>query len=569
MLFQDEASNLVDVIKPDMKTAAPSAIFPPLSLPRLFLGRWLSGWRVAAFLVSLITLVPLVVVLSSFLYPQSEIWGHLSQHVLPEILVNSLWLVLGVAIGTGLIGVSLAWLTAVCEFPGSRFFAWALMLPLAMPAYVTAFVAIGLLDFTGPLQTLLREWFGTSSWFPRIRSRGGVIAVMTLALYPYVYLLARNAFLTQGKRALEAGQSLGLSRNRGFINIALPMARPWIAAGIMLVLMETLADFGTVAIFNYDTFTTAIYKAWFGLFSLSTASQLASILVVIVFVLVAAEQHWRGVRRYHSGSKSVASKYRLNPALGWTVSLMIGLFFCAAFVIPLLQLLIWSAQVFAEDFDARYPLFVWHSVLLSAMAAGLVVVAALILSYALRLYRDWPTRFFVRLSTLGYAIPGTVLAVGIFIPVAWFDNQLLAWLKPWAGTGGSILKGTLTVMLFAYVARFLAPGFNAIDSAMQRITRSQEEAARGMGLTGWRLLARVHVPILRGGLLTAALMVFVDVMKEMPITLMTRPFGWDTLAVRIFEMTSEGQWERAALPAVALVIAGLLPVILLTRQSEQ
>lgn len=536
-------------------------------LPRLSPWRWLTGWRLAAFVVSLVTLVPLVVVLSSFLYPQSEVWEHLSQHVLPDILLNTFWLALGVAAGTGLLGVTLAWLTAVCDFPGRRFFSWALMLPLAMPAYVTAFVAIGLLDFTGPLQTLLREWFGSSAWFPRIRSRGGVILVMSLALYPYVYLLARNAFLTQGRRALEAGQSLGLSRRAGFVRIALPMARPWIVAGIMLVLMETLADFGTVAIFNYDTFTTAIYKAWFGLFSLSTASQLASILVLIVFVVVAIEQHWRGVRRY-SGGRSQAATYRLKPAIGWTVSLLLGLFFGAVFVIPLLQLIAWSASVFTAEFDARYWQFIWHSVLLSAIAAALVMGAGLILSYALRQYRDWPTRFFARLSTLGYAIPGTVLAVGIFIPVAWLDNRLLAWL-PFLGNNGSVLKGTLTVMLLAYVARFLAPGFNAIDSAMQRITRHQEEAARGMGYYGWNLLARVHVPLLRGGLLTAALMVFVDVMKEMPITLMTRPFGWDTLAVRVFEMTSEGQWELAALPAVVLVAVGILPVVLLTRQSGE
>ncbi|RJG02201.1 ABC transporter permease [Noviherbaspirillum sedimenti] len=555
-----------------MKNASPAASpvsAPPLRLPRIALARWLTGWRLAAFLVSLVTLVPLVVVLSSFLYPQSEVWNHLAEHVLPDILLNTLWLSLGVAFGTGVLGVTLAWLTAVCEFPGRRFFAWALMLPLAMPAYVTAFVAIGLLDFTGPLQTLLREWFGSSAWFPRIRSRGGVILVMSLALYPYVYLLARNAFMTQGRRALEAGQSLGLSRRMGFVRIALPMARPWIVAGIMLVLMETLADFGTVAIFNYDTFTTAIYKAWFGLFSLSTASQLASILVLIVFALVATEQRWRGARRYQGSGRSQATTYRLKPALGWTVSLLLGLFFCATFAIPLTQLVVWSASVFAEEFDARYPMFIWHSVLLSAIAAVLVVVAGLILSYALRVYRDWPTRFFARLSTLGYAVPGTVLAVGIFIPVAWLDNRLLAWLPQLGGSGGSVLKGTLTVMLLAYVARFLAPGFNAIDSAMQRITRSQEEAARGMGLYGWRLLAQVHVPLLRGGLLTAALMVFVDVMKEMPITLMTRPFGWDTLAVRVFEMTSEGQWELAALPAVVLVLVGLLPVMLLTRQSGQ
>ncbi len=541
-----------------------TASLPAVRLPRLQWRGWLTGWRFAAFLVSLVTLVPLAVVLSSIVAPQSDIWAHLSQHVLPEILLNTLWLALGVAAGTGVLGVTLAWLTAVCDFPGRRFFSWALMLPLAMPAYVTAFVAIGLLDFTGPVQTLLREWFGSSAWFPAIRSRGGVILVMTLALYPYVYLLARNAFLTQGRRALEAGQSLGMSRRRGFVRIALPMARPWIVAGIMLVLMETLADFGTVAIFNYDTFTTAIYKAWFGLFSLSTASQLASILVLIVFVLVAVEQHWRGVRRYH-GSRSQAATYQLRPALGWAVSALLGLFFLAVFVVPLLQLVLWSASVFADEFDARYWQFIWRSLLLSAIAAALVMVAGLVLSYALRLYRDWPTRFFARLSTLGYAVPGTVLAVGIFIPVAWVDNFLLAWLP--VPADGSILKGTLTVMLLAYVARFLAPGFNAIDSAMQRITRNQEEAARGMGYHGLRLLTRVHVPLLRGGLFTAALMVFVDVMKEMPITLMTRPFGWDTLAVRVFEMTSEGQWELAALPSVVLVVAGLAPVVLLTRQS--
>lgn len=552
-----------------MNTMTSSAAPQTFGRPWQFAGQWLSTWRIAAFLVSLITLVPLVVVLSSFLSPQqSDIWNHLAKHVLPGLLTNTAWLMLGVGIGTGVVGVTLAWLTAVCEFPGSRFFSWALMLPLAIPAYVTAFVSIGLLDFTGPLQSLLRDWIGSSRWMPPIRSRGGVILVMTLALYPYVYLLARNAFLTQGKRALEAGQSLGMSRRKGFLKIALPMARPWIAGGIMLALMEVLADFGTVAIFNYDTFTTAIYKAWFGLFSLSTASQLASLLVVLVFVLVLAEQRWRGVKRY-TGGRSQPSKYRLRPALGWLASIYTGSIFCAAFVIPLLQLIWWSASVFKDDFDARYPSFVWHSVVLSAMAAALVVIAALILSYAVRIYKDWPTRFFARLSTLGYAIPGTVLAVGIFIPVAWLDNQLLALFKPWIATTTGVLRGTLAVMLLAYVARFLAPGFNAIDSAMQRITRSQEEAARGFGLTGWRLLMRVHIPLLRGGLLSATLLVFVDVMKEMPITLMTRPFGWDTLSVRIFEMTSEGQWERAALPAVALVLVGLLPVLLLTRQSEQ
>jgi iron(III) transport system permease protein len=545
------------------------SIAAPQRSRRLALAHWFGGWRLAAFAVSLMTLIPLMVVLSSFLSPQADIWDHLARNVLPELLRNTFWLALGVACGTGFLGVTLAWLTAVCDFPGRRFFSWALMLPLAVPAYVTAFASIGLLDFTGPLQTLLRAWFGTSAWVPPIRSRGGVILVMTMALYPYVYLLARNAFLTQGKRSLEVGQSLGLSRAAGFLKIALPMARPWIAGGIMLALMETLADFGTVAVFNYDTFTTAIYKAWFGLFSLSAASQLASILVVLVLLLALSEQYWRGGKRYHAAGKSQHSRYPLGPKLRWLAFAYLSAVLAIAFVIPVLQLLVWSAQVFAEDFDSRYPSFVWHSVLLSAMAATLVALAAVVMAYALRLYRDWPTLFFSRLSTLGYAIPGTVLAVGIFIPVAWLDNQLIALLNDWFGMRVSaVLRGTLAVMLAAYTARFLAAGFNPIDSAMQRITRSQEEAARSMGYSGLRLFTHIHLPMLRGGILSAAMLVFVDVMKEMPITLMTRPFGWDTLAVRVFEMTSEGQWDRAALPSVALVIAGLIPVVLLTRQSE-
>lgn len=533
-----------------------------------FLSIKMTGWRLAAFLVSLITLIPLLVVLYSLLSPEPAIWQHLRTYVLPDLLLNTLWLVLGVGLLTGFLGVSLAWLTAVCEFPGRRFFAWALMLPLAMPAYVAAFVNIGFFDFTGPLQSLIRAWLGSSAWFPPIRSRGGVILIMSFALYPYVYLLARNAFLTQGRRSLEVAQSLGLSRRAGFFKVALPMARPWIMGGIMLALMEALADFGTVAVFNYDTFTTAIYKAWFGLFSLAAASQLASLLVLLVLGMVMLEQAWRGAKRYTAAGKSSQIRFQLSPQLAWAACAFASLVLIFAFGLPVVQLVVWCVGVFAEDFDARYPMFVLHSVLLSAMAACLVVIAALILAYSLRLYRDWPTRFFGRLSTLGYAIPGTVLAVGVFIPIAWLDNQLILWFGAWIGNG-AILRGTLTVMLLAYVARFLAPGFSAIDSAMQRITRSQEEAAKGMGLVGWRLFLRVHLPMLRGGILSAALLVFVDVMKEMSITLMTRPFGWDSLSVRVFELTSEGQWERAALPAIAIVAAGLLPVLFLTRHSEK
>jgi iron(III) transport system permease protein len=524
-----------------------------------------SGWLLAALLIAMLTLVPVVVVLSSLLTPEREIWAHLVEYQLPQLLTNTFWLVLGVGLGVAIIGVSLAWLTAVCEFPGRKQFSWALLLPLAIPAYVTAFVAIGLLDFTGPVQTLAREWWGPIE-FPPIRSSGGVIAVMTLALYPYVYLIARNAFLTQGKHSLEVAQSLGLSPEVGFFRVALPMARPWIVGGVMLALMETLADFGTVAVFNYDTFTTAIYKAWFSLFSLQAASQLASLLIVFVLVVLLSEQQTRSRMHYtQTGKHSVQARILLTGARAWLAAGFCLAVLALGFIIPVTQLLLWASEVVEQDLDARYLDFFWHSLALATFAALLAGAVALLLSYSARQHPGLLLRMTARIATIGYALPGAVLAVGIFIPVAWLDNHLVAagWVQ------SPLLQGSLMVMLLAYLVRFLAVAHSPIESQMHRITRSVDEAARSLGVSGVSLIARVHLPILRGGLLTAAALVFVDVMKEMPITLMTRPFGWDTLAVRVFEMTSGGEWNRAALPAVALVLVGLAPVILLTRYRSK
>lgn len=522
-------------------------------------------WR--ALVIASLTLVPLVVVLASFFDPQPEIWAHLGTYVLPGVLWNTGILIVGVGAGVLLLGVPLAWLTAVCEFPGRRFFVWSLMLPLAMPAYVLAFVQVGLLDYTGPVQTILREWFGSSSWFPPIRSTGGVVLVLTLAFYPYVYLLARNAFLTQGMRAVEAAQALGYNRIRAFWKVALPMARPWIAGGMTLALMETLADFGSVSIFSFDTFTTAIYKAWFALFNLSAASQLASVLVVFVLTLAAIDQRLRHNRRYAAKHFSPVRIY-LTGGARWGAVIFCSIVLAMAFVVPFIQLVIWSLSVWREDFDARYPSFLLHSIWLAAVAAVVVTVLGMLLSAIRQHHAGAMTQIIVRFATLGYAIPGTVLAVGVFIPVAWLDNQLVGMANGFGFELTQILKGSLLVMLLALSARFLAVAFQPIDAAMQRITRNQSNAARSLGLSARQALFRLQLPMVRGGLLTAALIVFVDVMKEMPITLMTRPFGWDTLAVRVFEMTSEGMWDRAALPSLAIVLAGLLPVILLVRKSD-
>jgi iron(III) transport system permease protein len=317
-------------------------------------------------------------------------------------------------------------------------------------------------------------------------------------------------------------------------------------------------------VYKRQSFTTAIYKAWFGMFNMTAAAQLSSLLVLLVLGLAMLEQRLQRNRRYYPSGGARLPRYRLSALRAGAVTAYASLVLCIAFVLPVGQLIVWSVSVFATDFDARYPSFVWRSVLLSSLAALLVVVCAFILNMTLRRTQDWPTKLASRFASLGYAIPGTVLAVGIYIPVAWLDQQFLAIF----GHGGNYLRGSLAVMLLAYLARFLAAGFNPIESAMQRITRSQEEAAQSMGYRGWSLFRHLHWGMLRGGMLSAALLVFVDVMKEMPITLMTRPFGWDTLAVRVFEMTSEGQWDRAALPALALVIVGLLPVILLSRQAQ-
>ncbi|MFP5418263.1 MAG: ABC transporter permease [Gammaproteobacteria bacterium] len=523
-----------------------------------------------ALAVAMLVLIPVAVTFSAFWGGSGDILSHLAEFVLPELVGNTVWLLLGVGAGVSVLGVSLAWLTAMCEFPGRRLFDWALLLPLALPAYVTAFVAIGLLDFTGPVQTALRDSFGPVS-LPEIRSRGGVILVMSLALYPYVYLIARNAFATQGAVALEAAQSLGLSRWQGFFRVALPMARPWIAAGLMLAMMETLADFGTVAIFNYDTFTTAIYKAWYSLFSLPAAAQLASILILFVLVAVVVEQRSRARMRYGTVGRSNASRrIRLSPLQASMAFLYAGSILAIAFVIPVIQLAWWAREIIAEDLDSRYWGFASHSLMLAGIGTLIVMFVSLLLAYAGRQRPGTAMIWTQRLATIGYAFPGAVLAVGLFIPVAWLDNWLIDTGRDWFGFEGyEVLKGTLLVMLLAYLVRFLAVGFGPIDSGLHRITRNVDEAARNLGAGAAGLLTRVHLPMLRASLVTAAAFAFVDIMKEMPITLMTRPFGWDTLAVRVFEMTSEGEWERAALPSLAIVIAGIIPIILLTWRGSR
>ncbi len=550
---------------------AESATPPVAAAPSFTLGRESDPWRWAARLLAVSVMIPLAVILGSWFFVDPQVWSHLGGTVLPQLLVNTFWLVLGVAVGTLSLGVSLAWLTTMCEFPGRRYLDWALMLPFALPAYVLAFVFVGVFDFAGPVQGALRAGLGLPpSWSFEVRNTFGVIVVMTLVLYPYVYMLTRVSFLGQGQSAYEAGRSLGLGPWGAFSRVSLPMARPGIIAGLSLALMEALADFGAVSVFNFDTFTTAIYKAWFGFFDLQSAAQLASILLTLVLVALVVERRFRARARFtESGRGGGQRRIRLEGWQAWTASGFAWGVLLLAFAAPVAQLLAWAWDVSGE-MDRRYIDLFFHTLFLGGMAGVLTVVAAFVLAYAHRYHGDPTTALSVRIGTLGYALPGSVLAVGVMLSLTWFDNRLADAIE-WA-TGadiGLLLSGTVMALLMAYFARFLAVAYGPVDSSLESIRPSIRDAARSLGASQWETVWRVYLPMLRPGLLTAGLLVLVDVMKEMPATLLLRPFGWDTLAVRIYELTSEGEWERAALPAVALLVVGLVPVILLVRKSAR
>ncbi|WP_198332785.1 ABC transporter permease [Psychrobacter aquimaris] len=514
-------------------------------------------------LISSFMLLPILIVLLSWTQPIADIWTHMADYVLPQVLKNTAILLLMVTVVSGTIGTALAWVTSMYRFPGQRFFSWALMLPLAIPAYVLAFVTIGIVDFSGPLQTGLRD-LGFDTVIPSVRNVWGAGLVLSLAFYPYVYLLARQAFLSQGRRAIEAGQMLGLSRSRVFFRLALPQALPWIIGGLLLASMETLADFGAVSVFNVDTFTTAIYKAWFGFFSLTTAAQLAALLIGVIFIVVLFEQYWQ-TKRGNNVTQGSSQRFDASTSAKLGMTLLCTLVFAIAFLIPFLQLIYWTALNFRQDFDARYIDFVVNSLTIASMTTIFIAFLAVIIAWIKRQYPDKLTKLMTTLANLGYVVPGTVLAVGIFIPIAWLDNQMIAF----GVTSQQVLSGSVIVMLLALSTRFMTVSFQPVDRQLQRLTVNQEAAAKLLSDSPYQRWRQVMLPVISPGILTGLLMGFVEVMKEMPITLMTRRQGWDTLAVRVFEMTSEGMWGRAALPSLLIVLVGLLPVWILLRQSDK
>jgi len=519
--------------------------------------------------------IPVLVVFGHVFVPVGEVWGHLVETVLFRYLANTAWLVLAVGVGTFVVGTGTAWLVTMCRFPGRGVLEWALLLPLAVPAYAIAYTYAGLFDFAGPVQSALRGWFGWSRgdyWFPPVRTVGGAGLVLTVVLYPYVYLLARAAFLEQSVCVLEIGRTLGRGPWRIFTDIALPLARPAIATGVALALMETLSDFGTVQHFGVDTFTTGIYRTWFGLGDSSAAAQLAAVLLGIVFIIFLLERASRGRRRYHHTSRRYRHlpRFELRGFKAFAAVLACGLPLTLGFMLPGGQMIAWVIeQAGTQDvtaFDSDFWVQAGNTLILGAGSAVLAVALALFMSYAVRLHRGRTTRITVRLASMGYAVPGSVIAVGVLLPFGWLDHWLNGWTRDLFGISpGLIFSGTLFALFFAYLVRFLAVSLNSVEASLGKVTPSMDGAARSLGLTPLRTVFRVHVPIISPSLLTAGLLVLVDVMKELPATLILRPFDFNTLAVRAFELASDEQLQAAAAPALAIVVVGLAPVIVLSR----
>ena len=527
---------------------------------------------VAVFVAVLAGLPVASVGLNIFVGGTSETWSHLAQTVLPEYILNSLWLCLGVGVGVATLGVTTAWLTAMHEFPGRRFFEWALVLPLAMPAYVMAYVYTDFLQFVGPLQTALRETFGWQRgdyWFPDIRTLPGAVLMFVCVLYPYVYLVARTAFLERASGMLEAARTLGMGPWRAFFTVSLPLARPAIVAGVALALMETLADYGTVAYFAVNTFTTGIYRAWFSLGDRVAAAQLAAMLLAFVLFLLMAERVSRGRARYHNttGRNRPMAGARLRgfaavlAFVGCLLPLLLG------FLLPALLLLRMALAEGDAQFGERFLVLSRNSFLLAGITAGIGVLLALLMAYGARLSKTTLATGLNRLVGLGYAVPGAVIAVGVLIPVTRLDNWLAGQWEQWFGSNpGLLLTGGIAALIYAYLVRFLAVALHTVEASLAKITPNMDDAARSLGLGQGETLRRVHAPLLRGSLFTAGLLVFVDVMKELPATLVMRPFNFDTLATQAFTLASHERLAEASTASLAIVAVGLLPLIALSRQ---
>ncbi|MEP3276918.1 MAG: iron ABC transporter permease [Stappiaceae bacterium] len=534
------------------------------------------GWTVGVIVIAIAVVLPVFALFVLSLRPSGDVWNHLISTVLPRASLTTALLLVGVGTLTTAIGVGTAWLVTMCRFPGRSFFSWALLVPLAVPTYIIAYAYVDILDYTGPVQTAIRTLFGFTSsrdyWFPEIRSLGGAIFVMSVVLYPYVYLTSRANFMMQSACTLDVSRTLGAGPWHLFLKIALPLARPSVTIGVSLALMECLNDIGAVEFFGVKTLTFSIYDTWLNRGSLAGAAQLSCAMLFVVFALLWVERYARRKQRFTltSTRHRALPSYVLSPRHAALATIACALPIILGFVLPALLLLDFASRRLETIMDPAFIAAVRNSLVLAGAAALVTICCGLVLAYSQRLWQSPLLKGLARVAGIGYAVPGTVLAVGILYPLATFDNFVDGISTRFFGFGtGLLLTGSGIALIYAYVSRFMAVALGQIEAGLGKVAPSLDMASRTLGHSAWATLYKIHLPMIRPVLLSAALLVFVDCMKELPATILLRPFNFETLATTVYAVASRESFEDGALPALAIVLVGLIPVILLARTSSK
>ena len=532
-----------------------------------------------ATLITLSVLIPIAVLATELFKFDLALWQHMWENTLPTALVNTLWMIAGVGAGTIIIGTGTAWLVTAYDFPGRAWFDQLLLLPLAVPTFVMGFVFIGLMEPNGLVHTQWQAIFGADAWFPRLHSRFGVIMVMTLVLYPYVYILSRAAFREQAATTFEAARVMGYNRVQTFFKLVLPLARPSIAAGTLLAVMEAMTDYGAVQFFDYPTLSQQVVVLWNREYDWGSATQLAVMLLIVALTVIYLERALRGRAKYYQQGSARGRRMQRVPMQGWhkwaatgglTTLLSLGFF------IPVAQLIIWvreeiSSPQTGDAWKEVYGEHIINSVQFAGVAAFVVTLFAVLVAYGVRAGNGASRipRMLSRMVTLGYAMPGAVIAIGVIAVVNPIDADISDFAESLGRTDPSyLLTGTMIAITYAYVVRFMAVGFNSVESSMEKVKPSMEQAARTLGAGSARVLWRIHMPLISTGMAAGAVLVFVDVMKELPITLLLRPFGVDSLAIWAYIMASDDFWTSAAIPSLTIVVVGLIPVFILMRIGD-
>lgn len=528
---------------------------------------WWSRWTGSAIIILLLVLTPIFTIIIKLFEKPGEHWSHIVSNLLPSYFSNSFILLVGVAFTTFLIGVSMAWLVSIYEFPGRKYFEWLLILPLAFPSYMMGYSYVGILEYTGPVQALLRNNFDIQfkGAIIDIMNMPGAIFILSISLFPYVYVICRASFMRQSSQLQEAALLLGSNRLRVFSKIALPMARPAIAGGIALVGMEVLNDYGTVKYFGVDTFTSGIFRAWFSFGDINTAIYLSAILTLIVLVLIWLENLQRGSRVWTSQSDSSKPTLRITTryvSTKWLFTALCAAVLLVSFIFPLLQLFYWVSLTWRNVINTEFFILIFRSFSLAIGAAVAIAALSIILLYAIRLSPLKWTRYIARTASLGYAIPGAVIAVGVMIPMMEIDRFII-WLS--SNQSGMILSGTLIILVVAYIVRFMAVGYNSIDAGFQKTGPSVNEVARSLGASSFRTLWKIDLPLIKNSIAGAILLAFVDILKELPLTLILRPFNFHTLATKAFDMATNEMIAESANASLIVVLTGIIPIILLNN----